>query len=171
MVAVSTHRLILKDLAKEDVNDLFEVRGDPDVMAFWDWPPDTSLAATATVVDQMLRDVASGQARFWTVRLRSDHSFVGLCDFSELEPGRSADIGFLFVRRYWGLGLAHDAVGCILEHARTLCLKSVRARVHRGNERSERLLRRAGFTAVEAIPQFEIRPGVYRDCERFEILL
>jgi [ribosomal protein S5]-alanine N-acetyltransferase len=171
MVALLTRRLTLNHLASEDTNDLFEVRGDPEAMAFWDCPADASPSVTATIVEHMLRDVASGTAEYWTLRLRSDESFVGLCDLSEIQPHESADIGFMFVRRFWGLGLAQEAVACVLEHARVLGLKTVLARIHSQNERSARLLQRAGFKPVETNYDLEVRPGVFRSCKRFEMAL
>ena len=42
MAALSTKRLVLNDLVPQDAHDLFEVRGDPEAMAFWDWPADAS---------------------------------------------------------------------------------------------------------------------------------
>ena len=170
-VARSTKRLILSPLKPQDAIDVFEVRGDPEAMAFWDWPADASPAVTATVIEQMLRDVASGGARYWTVRLRSDASFAGLCDLSEMQANQSADIGFMLVRRFWGLGLGQEAVACVLEQARALGMRYLRARIHSQNERSARLLERAGFKEVEEIPDFEIRPGVYRGCKRFAMAL
>ena len=149
---------------------MFGVRGDPEVMAFWDWPADDSPAVTAAVVKQFLADMGSGDACYWTARLR-DGVFAGLCDLSELRAGESADIGFMFVRRLWGMGLAVEAVTSVLEHARALHLKSVRARIHSGNERSARLLERAGFRMKKELAHYEIRPGLFRDCRELEFLL
>ncbi|HEY6363091.1 MAG TPA: GNAT family N-acetyltransferase [Vicinamibacterales bacterium] len=170
MPALLTARLILDRLTPDDGNGLFEVRGDPEVMAFWDWPHDASPSVTAAVVEQMLREMASGQACYWTVRLRSDGTFVGLCDLGEMQANQ-ADIGYMLGRRFWGMGLAQEAVACVLEQARALGLTSVRARIHAGNVRSARLLERVGFKEVDSIPDFEIRPGVVRSCKTFALNL
>src|SRR5580658_843195 len=146
------------------------MRGDPEVMAFWDWPPDDNPAVTAAIVEQFLADMDSGDACYWTVR-RRDEVFAGLCDLSELRAGESADIGFMFVRRLWGTGLAFEAVTSVLAHARTLRLKSVRARIHSSNERSARLLERAGFKVIAELADYEIRPGLFRDCRQLEVFL
>ena len=98
-MALSTPRLILNPLTSQDAFDLFAVRGDPEIMACWDWPADASLAVTATIVQQMLREMASGDAHYWTVRLRSEARFVGLCDLSDVQAHASADIGFMLARR------------------------------------------------------------------------
>jgi RimJ/RimL family protein N-acetyltransferase len=170
MPALLTTRLILDGLTPDDARDLFAVRGDPEAMAFWDWPHDASPTVTATVVEQMLRAMASGEACYSTIRLRSDGTFVGLCDLSEIRATR-ADIGYMLVRRFWGMGLAREAVACILEQARLLGLKSLRARTHSENVRSARLLERSGFKQFHSLPGFEIRPGVYCDCKEFEVRL
>jgi ribosomal-protein-alanine N-acetyltransferase len=165
-----TRRLILKPLLAEDADDVFCMRADAEVMAFWDGPPDDNPGVTAAVIEQFLEDVGSGDACYLTVRLRNG-VFAGLCDLSELRAGVSADIGFMFARRLWGTGLAFEAVTSVLAHALTLRLKSVRARIHRNNMRSARLLERAGFKVIEDLACYEIRPGVFRDCQRLELLL
>jgi len=165
---LQTDRLVLNELAPEDASDLFAVRGDPEAMAFWDWPADSDVAVTAVNVHQMLEEVRAGHAKYWTVRLRIARAFVGMCDLSQLRPSQSADLGFLFVRRYWGRGLAQEAVGRILDYARDIGLKYIYARVHDQNERSIRLLDRLGFSEAKAMPQLEIRPGVFRDCRRYD---
>jgi ribosomal-protein-alanine N-acetyltransferase len=171
MAALVTKRLALRPLAAEDANDLFEVRGDPEAMAFWDWPEDANPAETALIVQQILKAVASGEAICWTVRLRSGQDFLGLCDLSEIQAEESADIGFMFARRFWGFGFAQESITCLLEQARSVGLKSVYARIHSGNQRSERLLERTGFKLAGTLANFEIRPGVYRDCKRFQMTL
>jgi [ribosomal protein S5]-alanine N-acetyltransferase len=149
----------------------FEVRGDPEAMAFWDWPADANPAETCAVIERLLADVASAEALFWTMRLSSDGSFVGLCDLSEIQASKSAEIGLLLVRRFWGIGLGGEAVAWVLQQAKAMGLKTVCARIHGANHRSARLLERAGFKLEGTAPGIEIRPGVFRDCKRFEIML
>ena len=74
-----------------------------------------------------------------------DRTFVGLCDLSELRPEKSADLGFMLMRRHWGQGLAQEAVTAVLAFAQQLGLRSAHARVHEDNERSVRLLERTGL--------------------------
>jgi RimJ/RimL family protein N-acetyltransferase len=163
--------LTLRELALEDADDLFEARGDPQVMAFWDWPADPNPDVTRAVVADMLHEVSAGHAKYWTLRLRADGTFVGLCDLSDLRHGDSADVGFMLARRHWGQGLAQEAVVAVLGHAREIGLTTIYARVHEQNEQSLRLLERVGFVEVETIPHVEIRPGVFRSCRRLRKML
>ena len=96
-------------------------------MAYWDWPADPNPGVTRMLVTEMLQEASEGHARYWTLRLRSDFTFVGLCDLSELHPEKSADLGFMLMRRYWGQGLAQEAVTAVLAFAQQLGLRSVHA--------------------------------------------
>jgi RimJ/RimL family protein N-acetyltransferase len=163
-----TTRLVLDPLALDDASDLFEARGDSEVMSFWDWPADSNPEITRAMIVQMLAEVDAGRAVYWTIRLLDDRSFVGVCDLGELGPSQSADLGFMLARRWWGLGLAREAIASVLEHARALGITSVHARVADQNERSVRLLQRLGFLSIESLAHFEVRPGVFRDSHRFQ---
>ena len=171
MDVLHTQRLILRPLVESDATDLFSARGEAEVMEFWDGPPDAMLSETIAIIDILLSDVRSGAARYWTIRLGQDDSFAGVCDLSEIRNGESADIGFMLLRKFWGVGFGNEVVGCLLEFAKSLSLTLVTARIHVGNTRSQRLLLRTGFRLVEVLSNYEIRPGVFRDCLRFEAML
>lgn len=64
-----TTRLVLDPLSLDDASDLFEARGDPEVLSFWDWPADPSQDITRAMIAQMLAEVDLGRALYWTIRL------------------------------------------------------------------------------------------------------
>ena len=171
MEILHTQRLILRPLIEADATDLFSARGDAEVMEFWDGLPDTTPSETIAIIDILLSDVRSGTARYWTIRLGQDDSFAGVCDLSEIRNRESADIGFMLLRRFWGMGFGNEVVGCLLDFAKSLGLTLITARIHAGNTRSQRLLQRTGFRLVEHLSNYQIRPGVFRDCLRFDLTL
>jgi ribosomal-protein-alanine N-acetyltransferase len=168
MTELSTARLRLVPFRIEDAAELFEIRGDPEAMAYWDWPADERLGQTIAVARSLLEDVRAGRAMIWTVRLAADQTFVGLCDLSELDGSGTADLGFMFARKVWGRGYAREAVESILTAAPSLGTHRVAARVHADNVRSRHLLVRLGFSEGAVLEGFEIRPGVHKTCLRFE---
>jgi [ribosomal protein S5]-alanine N-acetyltransferase len=150
-------------LAASDAADLFTARRDVEVMSFWDGLPDASLSVTKAVVDSFLADMRSGNSVYWAIRHRDDNSFVGVCDLSDIRPGDSADVGFMLARACWGRGLGTELLECLIAEARSRGLRALTARIHAGNQRSERLLLRSGFCIVDE-RRYEIRPGIFRDC-------
>jgi [ribosomal protein S5]-alanine N-acetyltransferase len=171
MHELHTARLMLRPLAASDSNDLFAARRDEEVMAYWDGPPDENPAQTAAVTELLLAEMRSGTCIYWAIRLRADETFVGVCDLSEIRHRESADVGFMLLRKFWGRGFGGETIHCLLSHAKSLSLKFVTARIHSGNARSRLLLLKAGFQIVDEMQGYEIRPGVFRDCLRFEFPL
>lgn len=167
----STKRLSMSSLRQSDAEEIFRVRGDAEAMKYWDWPHDKSPIVTASVVETMLGEVAAGEAHYWTLRLKANENFVGLCDLSNLGASLSAEVGFMLAREFWGLGLAQETIAALIEQARALNLTSLAARIHSDNERSARLLKSAGFQEVHAASRFEIRPGVFQSCTGFSLML
>ena len=95
MSALVTSRLVLNDLALDDAFDLFALRGDAEAMAYWDWPADPNAGVTRMLVTGMLQEVSEGHSK-------------------------SADLGFMLMRRYRGQGLAQEAVTAVLAYAQQL---------------------------------------------------
>jgi ribosomal-protein-alanine N-acetyltransferase len=168
---LSTERLILSPLVAADSNDLFSARGDGEVMAHWDALPDATQAETAAVTRLLLAEMESGISMYWTIRLRDKATFVGVSDLSEIRRGKSAELGFIIAREFWGLGFGSEVGRCLLSRAKAIGLQTITARIHSGNTRSELLLSKLGFEIVEEMPRYEIRPGTFRDCLRLEYKL
>jgi RimJ/RimL family protein N-acetyltransferase len=167
MTTLLTERLVLQPLTALDSRELFAARGDREVMAFWDAPQDATHLETTSVLERLLAEMENGTAQHWSARLQKDASFVGVCDLSDIRSD-TADIGFMLLRKFWGLGFGSEIVHSLVVHAESLGVRTLSARIHSANTRSRALLLRAGFRPVKLRPRYEIRPGEFRDCEWFE---
>ena len=97
----------------------------------------------------MLDDIAHGDARIWTIRRDRDGAFIGVVDLGGIGE-RSADLGFMIRRDFWGRGYAFGAATLAVRHGWAMGLARLNARCHEDNRRSQRLLLRLGFTTLEA---------------------
>jgi RimJ/RimL family protein N-acetyltransferase len=143
------------------------IRGDVDGMMYWDWPADVTVDETHRAADFMLADVQSRDAHFWTARRRVDRDFVGVFDLSDIRSA-GADLGFMVLRRFQGQGYAFEAASRVVAEAETLGLSRLKARIHLGNARSQRLLERLRFQFVTE-RDIEIRVGIHRRCAIFQL--
>lgn len=163
---LQTSRLFLRPLAVRDALALFEARRDPQVMRYWDWPPQKSVAEVESVIADHLPQIADGNVLWWAVALSPNGPAIGECDLSEIDHrnGR-AEIGFLFARRCWGKGYAREAAEAMIAHAfGPMGLSRLWARFHAGNEASRRLLEKLGFVHEGTLRQHVLRDGERRDC-------
>jgi ribosomal-protein-alanine N-acetyltransferase len=166
MTVLTTERLIMRPITPADATVLFEARRDPDVMRYWDWPEQKSIAQVESIIADHQPYIDDGEVIWWTVALKADGRVVGECDLSEIDHHhRRAEIGFMFNRAYWGNGYAFEAAGAAMHHAFvTMGIERLWARTHAGNDASCRLLERLGFSLEGRLRDHIVRDGKRRDC-------
>jgi [ribosomal protein S5]-alanine N-acetyltransferase len=164
---LQTARLTLRPFSVNDADELFFIRGDPDAMRYWDWPPDRDQAATRAISQMLVEEMAGGSALYWTARTASG-GFVGVFDLSELS-GEEPDLGFMVVRFLWGRGFGFEAASAVVSEAWRRGIPGLKARIHDGNERSARLLTKLGFNEIGGARPMEVRPGVTILCRHFRL--
>jgi ribosomal-protein-alanine N-acetyltransferase len=170
---LETARLTLRPLAATDAADFHAMVSDSETMRFWDVAAITDFEMTTEILAGQLFDVASGNALYWAIERTSDQTFVGSCDISDINHHhRRAEIGFLLIRAYWGMGYAFEAMQAVIAHAKAqLELQRLSARTHVGNTRSVALLTKLGFQQEGVLRGYVARDNERRDCPIFGLLL
>jgi ribosomal-protein-alanine N-acetyltransferase len=169
---LQTRRLTLRPLRAEDAPALLEARGDPEVMRFWDWPPQKNAAEVAEVIRDHESVIAEGTVHWWAVAAAADAPAIGECDLSEIDRhNKRAELGFLFRRASWGKGYAREAAEAVVNHAfGPLEMERLSARIHAGNEHGRRLLEKLGFSHEGMLHGYVLREGLRVDCLVFGLL-
>lgn len=167
-----TRRLLLRPLARGDLDALFTIFGDPQVMRYWSTPPWADRGAGQGMLDS---DLAAGADADWlrlgVVRRDSDE-LVGTCTlFDHRSSSRRAEIGYALARRAWGQGLMHEALDALLdfgfEHWQ---LNRVEADIDPRNQASARLLDRLGFRHEGLLRERWIVAGEVSDSALYGLL-
>jgi len=158
---LQTDRLILKPQTQADAPAIFAILSDSGAMRFWNRPAISRLAVVEELVREQQAAVAQGVCRYWTV-IRED-SAIGSVDLSLIQDG-SAELGFLFRRDHWGMGIATEAVGAVTAHALgALGLTRLAAVAQSANRAALRVLEKNGFALVDSRPVV-LADGQKKDC-------
>ncbi|HEX2759769.1 MAG TPA: GNAT family N-acetyltransferase [Rhizomicrobium sp.] len=143
---LKTSRLTLRPQEQEDAAALFAILGDCDAMRFWNRPALPHLAVAQALIAEQQTAARSGFCRYWTVLEMDDP--IGSVDLSLIKQA-GAELGFLFRRDRWGLGLASEAVAAVVAAAfGPLRLTHLAAGVLAGNLAAIRVLEKTGFGQV-----------------------
>jgi len=138
---IRTERLLLRRFAPEDALALHAMFCDGEVMRYGSRPAHTEMAETEAVVAKTIADGDAGHADFFAVLCNGE--LVGNAGI-----WRNDEVGFMFVRKVWGTGIAREAVAAIVERARTRGMQKLSADVDPRNVRSLAFLRRFGFAVT-----------------------
>jgi [ribosomal protein S5]-alanine N-acetyltransferase len=144
---ITTPRLVLRWISEDDVDGLYEVFSDPEVMRYWSSGPLANREAAAA----MQREIAAGNENDtmlkWGLALRDSNSIIGTATlfYLNLDNGR-AELGYAMGRAHWGKGYMHEALQALVSHAfEVMQLRRLEADVDPRNAASIRTLERLGF--------------------------
>ena len=161
-IVLETERLALRRLAEADAGFLHELTNEPSYRRFLSLKPADSVDQAREWLGSRYQPSYARQGfGLYGVILRATGEVMGLCGLVQRERLADVDLGYGFLRRYWGHGYALEAARAVVEHARRdVGLRRLVAVTHPDNEPSIRLLERLGM-AREG--QIELTPGTPPD--------
>lgn len=147
MTVVDTGRLSLRHLAEDDAAFILELVNDPDWLRFiGDRGVRTIEDARGYILDGPVAMYARHGFGLYLVELRDGRVPAGMCGLLKRDWLEDVDVGFAFLPRFRGMGLAHEAARATLEYGRSaLGLPRIAAIVSPENAGSIRLLEKLGM--------------------------
>jgi len=147
LTVLETERLSLRHLAEDDAAFILELTNDPDWLRFIGDRGIRDLDdARAYVRDGPAASYARHGFGLYLVELRDGSVPAGICGLLRRDWLDDADLGFAFLPRFRGMGLAHEAARGTLEHGLgALGLRRIAAIVSPENADSIRLLEKLGM--------------------------
>jgi ribosomal-protein-alanine N-acetyltransferase len=144
---ITTPRLSLRWIAEDDVDALYEIFSDPQVVRYWAFGPLANREAAAAMQREIAESNLKETSWKWGIALRENNRLIGtatLFNFS-MSNGR-AEIGYAMGRSYWGKRYMNEALTALIVHAfEAVKLRRLEADVDPRNAPSIRTLERLGF--------------------------
>lgn len=119
--------------------------------------------AKAWVAHQLAQE---GPTRNWAIEIEGEvGGGIGL-DMAADVHRKDVNIGYWLGERFWGRGIATEAVRVVTEHAFTLDIDRVHAQVYAYNPASMRVLEKAGFEREGVL-----RKSIFKDGKTIDSVL
>jgi [ribosomal protein S5]-alanine N-acetyltransferase len=150
-------RLVLRPPILNDAGALFQrVARDPEVTRYLLWAPHPDVAATRRVITEKMN--VSDDERTWVVELKHSGDVIGLTSCRR-PVSHSVEIGYCLGKRWWGKGFMSEVLGLLLDALEAdRGVYRVWASCSVENERSARLLERAGFALEGRLARYAVFP-------------
>ncbi len=140
-------RLRLRWLTPGDVDALFEVFGDPEVVRYWSSPALETPEDAQELLESIHQYFAEKTLFQWGIALAADDRVIGTCTLAEVDAGNlRAELGFALGSAWWQQGYVTEALGVLLRFAfDELGLRRLEADIDTRNEASIRTVEKLGF--------------------------
>jgi [ribosomal protein S5]-alanine N-acetyltransferase len=171
--SLETERLLLREFRAADEARIHEYASDPEVARLMIWGPNAP-EATHQFLERMLK----AQERWprpdveLAIELKSEGRVIGAIGLRiQDERNRTADIGYVLNRSYWGRGYMTEAARAILGVAfRDLNLHRVWAMCHVRNHASYRVMEKLGMRREAHFRKNAFEKNEWRDSYLYAIL-
>lgn len=160
-----TERLLLRRLEPSDARDMYEYARLPEVTEYLLWSPHLSEEQTYQYLRQLRELYRGGTFCDWAVTLAESGKMIGTCGYTTYDTEhRRAEVGYVLNPRYWGQGIATEAVKAAVAFAfDELEMNRVEAHYIVGNDASRRVMEKCGMTFEGILRQYMCVKGHYRD--------
>lgn len=143
-----TDRLILRRLDERDVDEIFAMRSDPEVMRFIRAPQNRF--ETVNWLNLVSSRWASDRIGFCAIIEKRHKQFVGWCGLWRLKETNELEIGYAIAKHAWGKGFATEAARVFLQYAfEQLKPEKIVAVAEPENFSSRRVMEKLGMKFVQ----------------------
>jgi len=170
--ALSTERLILRQINSSDENDLFILRSDKRVMRFIDRPIAQSTEDAAKLIGVINDLLNTNDGITWGITLKNDSKLIGTIGFWKIAKEHyRAEIGYLLHPGLQGQGIMQEAFTAVLYYGfKVIKLHSVEANVNPENAASIKILERNKFIREAYFKENYYYDGKFLDSAIYSLL-
>jgi ribosomal-protein-alanine N-acetyltransferase len=164
-LSLTTPRLLLRPVEKDDQQKVFEGFSHPKVTKFFDITYAT-FEDTVVQIEWYKKNHETGLGYAWVVS-NIEHPFMGVFSIYRIDnTNKRCELGYWLFPEYWGKGYAAESINAILQFVENdLKLHRIAAEVEPENTDSITLLDRLGFEREAFLRDYEYRNGKYNNLE------
>lgn len=144
---IKTERLILRNIAMGDVDDMYEYAKTSLVGPTAGWKPHGSTYETKAVIASFLGNQSRGDLGVWSIVLIDTGKMIGTIELYNYVPKFFAELGYSLNPSFWGMGYATEAARAVVDYGfNVLRLRRIEAGTFETNKQSMRVCEKVGFT-------------------------
>jgi [ribosomal protein S5]-alanine N-acetyltransferase len=143
---LETERLILRQLAAPDAQDVFLFLSDEENIRYYDPAPMTQLEQAEKSIERHRRRFAEQEALRWGITLKGENRVIGNGGYAWDAENHLAVLSYILAKPYWNQGIMTEALSAMIQFGfEHIHVHRIEAQVAYPNLASARLLEKLGF--------------------------
>jgi ribosomal-protein-alanine N-acetyltransferase len=148
-IVLQSARLYFREFTEDDVQLLYKLNSNPNVIKYVHEPPPTLENVTDILCNSILPQYKLYNHGRWAVHLKSNDEFIGWCGFKYIKEADEIDLGYRFKEECWGKGYGFEAVKATLNYGfNVLKLKRIVATSLPENIASWKIMEKCGMKYI-----------------------
>jgi ribosomal-protein-alanine N-acetyltransferase len=172
-IEIETQRLILRRFISDDSDSMFNNwASDEDISKYMRWKHNESIEETNIIISQWLLDYNRTSFYIWAIILKENDEPIGSIGlFIINENDACGDVGYSVGKKYWGLGIATEALKAVLGFAfKNVGFNRIETYHSTNNPASGKVMQKSGMTFEGFAKQKYISISGIEDCNMYSII-
>ena len=169
---LSTPRLSLRRIQEKDVDDLFVMRSNKEVMKFIPRPLAQQKEDVLILIEQMNNGISKNESINWGIALKENDQLIGTIGYVRSKPEHHrAEVGYMLNPLFHGQNITYEALCEVIRFGFTqMKLHSIEAIIDPHNIASERLLQKCMFQKEAQLKENVFWNNEYSDSVIYTLL-
>lgn len=169
---LETERLLLRNLTNDDVQDIFEIRGNPATMQYIPHPVAKYLDEAQMVIDKITGFTASNEKLNWAMIEKASGKLIGIIGYPRFNmDSYRAEVGYVLNKEYERKGFTQEALSAVLGYGfEQMGLHSIEAVIRAENIASMKLIEKLNFTKNGRFKDYIFFDGKFYDAVIYSLV-
>lgn len=169
---LETERLILREITKEDVIEIFACFSNEQVTRYYGAEPFQKIEQAAELIEHFSKNYEEKRGVRWGIVKKKTKRLIGTVGFNTWSTThKRAEIGYEIHPDEWRKGYTTEAISKILSYGfNEMGLTRIGAVVFTENEASNKLLTKLGFHTEGILKNYMYQSGIPHDTYIYSIL-
>jgi [ribosomal protein S5]-alanine N-acetyltransferase len=170
---LTSDRLVLRRLQAQDVDAIFKLRSNPNVMRYVNRPLTQTKAEAIEWYEKVDRALENNEGIMWCMSLKENVTKkIGNIGLWRIEKENyRAELGYMTDPEYQGRNLTTEAIRIVIDYGfKKLKLHSIEARIDSQNLASAAVLKKTGFVLEAALKENVFYNGRFADTAIYSII-
>jgi ribosomal-protein-alanine N-acetyltransferase len=169
---LETERLQLRRLANDDVDEIFALRSDHEVMKYIPRPLAKTKEDALAHISMINEKIDSNEGINWAITFKDNPKLIGIIGHYRIKPEHyRSEIGYMLLPEYHGQGIISEAINEVVKYGfQEMKLHSIEAIIAPENTASEKVLQKNGFVKEAHLIENEYYKGQFLDTVIYSLL-
>ncbi len=162
---LKTKNLMLREIKVEDVNEIFMLRSDLQVMKYIAKKPAENIDEASEFIKRILAAEAENQSITWAITIKGNDKMIGTICLWNLQPGNyRGEIGYVLSPIHHGKSIMTEAIKAVTNYGFSVMnLHCIEGHVNPDNIASAKVLEKNNFTREAVLQENQYYDGRFYD--------
>lgn len=169
---LETENLLLREVTENDVDEVFFLRSDKDIMKFIPRPPAVTKQDALDHIEKLRTTKEKEDGINWAITQKGNDKLIGIIGLYRInKENYRAEVGYILHPDYHGKGIIKEALDKVIEFGfEQAKFHTLTAIIDPANTASERVLQRANFTKEAHFREDYYFNGEFLDSVHYSIV-